>query len=157
WTADGKAVVWALGSTIYRQALAADKPEAIEVVVEAPRARPHGSIVLTGARIVTMKGAGDSGVIEKGDVVITDNRVAQVGAVGTVKRPAGARIIDVTGKTIIPGFVDVHAHMWPPHGVQDRKSTRLNSSHRTISYAVFCLKKKKRTNACLIPAARLAI
>src|SRR5437867_7842762 len=28
---------------------------------------------------------------------------------------------------------------------QDRKSTRLNSSHRTISYAVFCLKKKKHT------------
>src|SRR5207248_6827453 len=28
-------------------------------------------------------------------------------------------------------------------GVEDRKSTRLNSSHRTISYAVFCLKKKK--------------
>src|SRR5207248_3494650 len=28
----------------------------------------------------------------------------------------------------------------------DRKSTRLNSSHRTISYAVFCLKKKKTTN-----------
>src|SRR5207248_6624543 len=30
--------------------------------------------------------------------------------------------------------------------VIDRKSTRLNSSHRTISYAVFCLKKKKKTN-----------
>src|SRR5207248_5408659 len=29
----------------------------------------------------------------------------------------------------------------------DRKSTRLNSSHRTISYAVFCLKKKKKTKA----------
>src|SRR5437867_9325130 len=29
--------------------------------------------------------------------------------------------------------------------VRDRKSTRLNSSHRTISYAVFCLKKKKKT------------
>src|SRR5437867_7245825 len=29
------------------------------------------------------------------------------------------------------------------HFVPDRKSTRLNSSHRTISYAVFCLKKKK--------------
>src|SRR5207248_8630887 len=28
--------------------------------------------------------------------------------------------------------------------IQDRKSTRLNSSHRTISYAVFCLKKKKK-------------
>src|SRR5438094_4464103 len=29
-------------------------------------------------------------------------------------------------------------------GLADRKSTRLNSSHRTISYAVFCLKKKKK-------------
>src|SRR5207248_4798236 len=29
-----------------------------------------------------------------------------------------------------------------PHRGRDRKSTRLNSSHRTISYAVFCLKKK---------------
>src|SRR5438094_2601747 len=31
-----------------------------------------------------------------------------------------------------------------PGGTKDRKSTRLNSSHRTISYAVFCLKKKKQ-------------
>src|SRR5215469_18082879 len=33
---------------------------------------------------------------------------------------------------------------WP--GTQDRKSTRLNSSHVEISYAVFCLKKKKKKN-----------
>src|SRR5437763_7540768 len=32
------------------------------------------------------------------------------------------------------------------HGHRDRKSTRLNSSHRCISYAVFCLKKKKKKN-----------
>src|SRR5947199_1526836 len=32
--------------------------------------------------------------------------------------------------------------------LQDRKSTRLNSSHLGISYAVFCLKKKKKTNIC---------
>src|SRR5688572_31351468 len=30
----------------------------------------------------------------------------------------------------------------------DRKSTRLNSSHSQISYAVFCLKKKKKNNTC---------
>src|SRR3712207_7104826 len=30
-----------------------------------------------------------------------------------------------------------------PQGIEDRKSTRLNSSHANISYAVFCLKKKK--------------
>src|SRR5437879_7290630 len=33
-----------------------------------------------------------------------------------------------------------------PKALQDRKSTRLNSSHRCISYAVFCLKKKKQHN-----------
>src|SRR3712207_7596252 len=32
--------------------------------------------------------------------------------------------------------------------VQDRKSTRLNSSHANISYAVFCLKKKKKIRSC---------
>src|SRR5437762_8853022 len=33
----------------------------------------------------------------------------------------------------------------PGRPLKDRKSTRLNSSHRCISYAVFCLKKKKKT------------
>src|SRR5690242_20858047 len=35
---------------------------------------------------------------------------------------------------------------WPTQSVGDRKSTRLNSSHMSISYAVFCLKKKKKKN-----------
>src|SRR5690242_21075551 len=34
----------------------------------------------------------------------------------------------------------------PSAAVKDRKSTRLNSSHMSISYAVFCLKKKKKNN-----------
>src|SRR5258708_10118145 len=38
---------------------------------------------------------------------------------------------------------------------KDRKSTRLNSSHQIISYAVFCLKKKKQTNILHLYAARL--
>src|SRR5256885_6362832 len=37
--------------------------------------------------------------------------------------------------------------------VEDRKSTRLNSSHLVISYAVFCLKKKKTTNVNLTTAS----
>src|SRR5258708_28109938 len=39
----------------------------------------------------------------------------------------------------------------PEHpGAEDRKSTRLNSSHQIISYAVFCLKKKKRPRALIL-------
>src|SRR3989442_8380587 len=37
-----------------------------------------------------------------------------------------------------------HGATGTAHGIGDRKSTRLNSSHVRISYAVFCLKKKKR-------------
>src|SRR2546426_8925467 len=39
---------------------------------------------------------------------------------------------------------DRHRRASPPCGSADRKSTRLNSSHLVISYAVFCLKKKKK-------------
>src|SRR5689334_23939930 len=42
-------------------------------------------------------------------------------------------------------------------GRLDRKSTRLNSSHSSISYAVFCLKKKKNTQTTLSPDLRHSI
>src|SRR5207248_9828457 len=47
-----------------------------------------------------------------------------------------------TGK--ITGRAEVPLTAQAAGGAKDRKSTRLNSSHRTISYAVFCLKKKKK-------------
>src|SRR5437899_3728307 len=43
-------------------------------------------------------------------------------------------------------FVDVRHRVLDVDEVRDRKSTRLNSSHLGISYAVFCLKKKKKTH-----------
>ncbi len=47
-------------------------------------------------------------MIENGTVLIDGNRITGVGA--GLKIPAGAKVIDVTGKTIMPGIVDVHAH-----------------------------------------------
>src|SRR5256885_12175844 len=57
-----------------------------------------------------------------------------------VIKEAGAR-------SVMPSYNEVdgipsHANRWLLH--EDRKSTRLNSSHLVISYAVFCLKKKKK-------------
>lgn len=114
WTADGKAITWSWGARFYRQDLSAEKPDATDVTVEVPRARPTGTMVLSGARLITMRG---DEVIERGDIVITGNRIAAIGPKGRVPIPVDARILDVTGKTIIPGFVDVHAHMWPPRGI----------------------------------------
>src|SRR5437868_13182624 len=46
---------------------------------------------------------------------------------------------------IVAGVNDVYqGRSQPPRASSDRKSTRLNSSHVSISYAVFCLKKKKK-------------
>src|SRR5256885_11573560 len=42
-------------------------------------------------------------------------------------------------------YIDAIAREWLPQLCADRKSTRLNSSHLVISYAVFCLKKKTQT------------
>src|SRR5690625_6586158 len=50
---------------------------------------------------------------------------------------------------VTAGVDDAHLPAVHPEALQDRKSTRLNSSHVAISYAVFCLKKKNKTTPSL--------
>src|SRR5215813_4228225 len=69
WSRDGKSVTWSWGAKFYRQAVGADRPESFDIPVETARAKPKGVVVLSGARVITMKG---DEVIEKGDIVITD-------------------------------------------------------------------------------------
>jgi Tol biopolymer transport system component/imidazolonepropionase-like amidohydrolase len=75
---------------------------------------PQGVVLLKGARIITMEG---DQVIENGDILVENTRIKALGASGSLSVPAGAKVIDVSGKTIVPGFVDTHAHMWPQWGV----------------------------------------
>lgn len=140
WTADSKAVTWNLGPTVVRQELGAiyarenkqeeekkeegeeagekEKPklnhtvegDVFEIQLMVPRAKPQGVVALRGARIITMNG-GEDEVIKNGTIVVEDNRIRAVGPTRQVAIPAGARIIDLRGKTIIPGLIDVHAHM----------------------------------------------
>jgi hypothetical protein len=49
-------------------------------------------------------------IIENADVVITDNRIVAVGKRDSVTVPEGATVIDVGGKTLLPGFIDTHYH-----------------------------------------------
>jgi Tol biopolymer transport system component len=82
-------------------------PRERRVMVSRARDIPRGSVVLRGARVLTMKGRE---IIDGADIVVTDNRIVAVGRRDSVAVPAGAEVVDVSGKTIIPGFVDTHYH-----------------------------------------------
>ncbi|MDH3272789.1 MAG: amidohydrolase family protein [Gemmatimonadota bacterium] len=84
------------------------EPVETRIRIAVERDIPRGVVALTGARIVTMNG---DEVIERGDIVIRDNRIEAVGSTGSVSIPAGAERIDASGTTILPGFVDTHAHL----------------------------------------------
>src|SRR2546430_10765776 len=66
-----------------------------------------------------------------------------VGHVGDRQRPEVA--VRGTGERVGASRQPGPAQHLPRRVLRDRKSTRLNSSHSQISYAVFCLKKKKKT------------
>lgn len=72
---------------------------------------PEQTLALTGARIISMNG---DEVIDGGTIVIENNRIVAIGA--EVDVPAGAEVVDVSGKTIVPGFIDAHAHAGHFHG-----------------------------------------
>ena len=90
------------------------KAEEFKIKVAYKKQMPKGTLLLQGGRIITMKG---DEVIEKGDVLVENNRIKAVGASGSLTVPKGTTIIDVSGKTLTPGFVDTHAHMWPSWGI----------------------------------------
>lgn len=111
------------GSDAESDSTQADEAKKSDVIYEALRTdieinaikdKPRGTVVLRGARLITMRG---DEIIPSGDVVVEDNRIAGIGPQGSVSFPPSAEIIDVSGKTILPGFVDIHAHTWVAWGV----------------------------------------
>jgi imidazolonepropionase-like amidohydrolase/Tol biopolymer transport system component len=121
FSGDSKRLYWSLGPQLYERDLkdafafldgAPEKlptpPESgLDISFRAQQAKPEGSFALVGARIVTMHG---DDVIENGTIVVEKNRITAVGPSASVRVPTGARAYDVHGATIVPGFVDVHAH-----------------------------------------------
>ena len=92
--------------------LPAWKPETFSIALQVPRDIPQGKLYLRGARLVTMKG---EEIIERGDILIENNRIKSVGPSPEMHAPPDARVIDVRGKTIIPGLVDIHSHLRAEH------------------------------------------
>jgi imidazolonepropionase-like amidohydrolase len=123
WSSDAKKVSWTLGPELLSVSLdqvfdfAGEKPvktaeperTAIRLSVESDV--PRGTVAIVGARVVTLGEKEGEVILEDGTIVVDGNRIAAVGPSRSVRVPDGARRIDASGKTVIPGIVDVHAHL----------------------------------------------
>ncbi|MDQ2767721.1 MAG: amidohydrolase family protein [Gemmatimonadota bacterium] len=77
------------------------------VVVDTP------TVVLAHARVIDGTGAAP---LEDQSIVVRDGQVSAMGAASSIKVPTGAQVIDLTGKTVIPGLVMMHEHLYYPTG-----------------------------------------
>ncbi len=115
-------IQWSVGSSFRREPLAAalplatgaptlpaTQPKPVAMPVSLPRALPYGELLLRGGRVLSM--ADGDRIIDDADILIDGDRIANVGPRGSFAVPANATIRDVTGKTILPGFIDEHDHI----------------------------------------------
>ena len=121
WSGDSRRLQWALGPELFTRDLnqsftfvdgaPEDLPDPDETGINlgftAQADVPEGRMALTGARLITMNGAE---VIENGVVIVNGNRIEAIGPAASTPVPAGVPVMDMAGKTIMPGLIDAHWH-----------------------------------------------
>ncbi len=122
WSLNGEALTWSIGPQFFRYDLdgsvgtgANQAKQIANLSIAVDSDRPRGIVALTNARIITMNTHRD--VIDNGVVVIEDNRIAALGRASDIEIPEGAKRVDLGGKTLLPGYIDAHAH--GPYGRDD--------------------------------------
>jgi Tol biopolymer transport system component/imidazolonepropionase-like amidohydrolase len=133
------------------------KPEqapSIAVGLKQPVYTTTGVTAFVGGRVVSMRDAERTQeVIEDGVVVVEGDRIRAVGARADVAVPAGARVIDVSGKTLIPGIVDAHAHA--AHFGQGVVPQQNWAYYANLSFGITTLHDPSATNEFVFSQAEL--
>ena len=107
---DAGTVEFGSAASYYTHNVEAETTDTFAIDMELPRGSlGRGTVAITGARIVTLE---NRQVIENGTLVATDGRITCVGAMAECDTSAADHTIDATGKTVIPGFVDMHSHFF---------------------------------------------
>jgi imidazolonepropionase-like amidohydrolase len=88
---------------------------------------PH-AIVLHAARLLDVKGGR---LVTPGEVLVLGERIVEAGA--WVKRPAGAEVIDLGERTLLPGLIDAHVHLFLHPGAEDLQTVQESVPQRTIT------------------------
>ncbi len=108
WSANSSKAYWMRGNTLVGFSLKSqqyDKPLTVDLKVNSDIAQ--GIIAFTNARLITIT----DGVIENGTLLVENNRIVAVGDSSDVVIPEDAKIMDSTGKTIMPGLINMHGHV----------------------------------------------
>lgn len=104
---DAGTVQFGSGATYYAHDVAAGTTDTVAIELTIPRGSlARGTVAVTNARIVTLE---DDGVLEGATLVATDGRITCVGRCDTT---GADHVVDASGKTVIPGFVDMHSHFF---------------------------------------------
>lgn len=163
WSGNGR-LAWSLGPTFYTAATTdlirpapggtayAPPATGVSLSMTVPADTPTGRVALVGARVVTMADA-QGGIIDDGVILIDGNRITAVGRRGQVAIPADARTVDVSGKTIIPGLIDGHAH--GPQGEDDLIPQQNWSAQSHLALGVTTVHDPSSTASEIFPAAEM--
>jgi imidazolonepropionase-like amidohydrolase len=84
-------------------------------------------IVLHAARLLDVK---NGRMVTPGEVLVQGDRIVEAGS--AVKRPAGAEVIDLGDKTLLPGLIDAHVHLFLHPGAEDLQTVQESVPRRTI-------------------------
>ncbi|MDO6445204.1 amidohydrolase family protein [Colwellia sp. 1_MG-2023] len=121
WNGNSDELYWSLGADLYQasvdglfdfNAKAESEKQQSEPVVthlgfKKKADKPAGVVAFVGGKVITMEG---ENIIENGVVVVNGNKISAIGTKGNVDIPSNANIVDITGKSIMPGIIDAHAH-----------------------------------------------
>jgi imidazolonepropionase-like amidohydrolase len=100
---------------------------AVNAAGQSPSLPAH-SIVLHAARLLDVK---TGHIVKPGEVLVQGDRIVEAGP--TVKRPADAEAIDLGDRTLLPGLIDAHVHLFLHPGAEDLQTIEESVPQRTIT------------------------
>jgi Tol biopolymer transport system component len=140
WENEGKILSWTYGNKFYRvnpekitatagqdsklsgenfTTIQVKPDQIIDLSITVPYFHANGMLALTNVRIITMQ---RDRVIEHGTVIMENGRFLAVGPAAAIEIPKSAKVLDLKGKTVMPGLIDLHDHMRVPPDVYPEQS-----------------------------------
>ena len=107
---DAGTVEFGSAASYYTHDVAAETTDTFTIALSVPRGSlAPGAVAITNARIITLE---NREVIDNGTLIVTDGRITCVGSATECDASGADHTVDGIGKTLIPGFIDMHSHFF---------------------------------------------